>query len=745
MSARYKIKQAVLLTGSALLLAPVTAFAQSAGETVGESDDPNAIIVTAQKRAENIQDVPLAVTVVTGEQLQSADVQEFSELYKIAPSLAIRPSDSAQNASITIRGYGTLAFSIGVESAVAIQIDDVPVAFQARAFSDLADIERVEVLRGPQSTLYGKNASAGLINIVTRSPSDVVDARGSVTATSDDEYHAQVSLSGPMSDTLGLLVSGSYRTFDGNVKNLTTGETVNGSDNITLRTRAVWEPTSNLSADFNVSFAQVDSDPTTVFRVLSPAARLRGVASQTPQVFAPGVTASADNLEATYDDQPFFRSTGYTPSARITWDLPSDHSLVSITAYDHYQSEDRIDSDRGVSSALRNSALGNFDADSFTQELRLLSPGSGPLRYTLGLFYADQTQRRDYVRGSSFSLADWEATAGSTQMAVFGQADWEFAPRTTLTAGLRGQREKIDYSFTERRTAPATTYVGDSSDEVITWRAGLKHELNDDLMVFGSYSRGHKGQAYDLTTGFNQARADRGPIQPEKSDAFELGARAQLFDRRLTLNGTVFQTTYRNLQVQVVEDIDGVPTFRLANVGESRTRGLEVDFLAEPVDGLNLFGGLTYLDAVQLVNPAATCYPGQTAEQGCTGTPPSQDLSGERLGVPRWRGNVGFDFEVMSTNGVEGLIGGAFTWQDKTPNNDPVGAIDAFGLLNLNVGIQDVDQRWALRLFVNNVFDKGYFFASSNLYNTFGAQSAQDFLPPRDFERHVGLRLSTRM
>ena len=193
-----------LCAGTAMLLAAMPAHAQTAVEAEpAPAEQEGEIVVTAQKRAENVQDVPLAVTVVTGQQLETANVRDFTELTKIAPSLSIRPADSAQNASVNIRGIGTFAFSIGVESAVAIQIDDVPLAFQARAFSDLADIERIEVLRGPQSTLYGKNASAGLINIVTKAPGSTFAGRVALSATTDAEYRLEMSGSGPVSDTLG--------------------------------------------------------------------------------------------------------------------------------------------------------------------------------------------------------------------------------------------------------------------------------------------------------------------------------------------------------------------------------------------------------------------------------------------------------------------------------------------------------------------------------------------------------------
>lgn len=717
---------------------PPSAEAAGTARDGGQADG-GEIVVTAQKRVQNVQDVPLAVTVVSGQQLENSNVREFTELVKVSPSLAIRPSDSAQNANVSIRGIGTFAFSIGVESAVAIQIDDVPVAFQARAFTDLADIERVEILRGPQSTLYGKNASAGLINIVTRAPTSYLTGKASVTATTDQEYRTDLSLSGPISDTLGFRVSGSYRSFDGNVKNLTTGETVNGSDNITLRGKLAWKPSDALSVDVGLNYFKVDADPTFTYLALSPLARLRGNATQTPAVIMPGITPGPDNLKVAMNVQPYFKANGFSQSLRAALALPGGHSLVSISSHDGYESDDRIDSDRTASPIISNQADGRFDADVYTQELRLLSPSEQPFVYTLGLYYSNSEQRRGYVRGPVFSLANWNATAGSQQLAAFGQLDWEFIPRTTLTAGLRGQKEKIDYTFDDNRAN--TSFAGDSTDSVVTYRLGLRHELSDDLMLFGSYARGHKGQAYDLTTGFNQVRANLGPIRAEKSNALEAGLRAQLLDRRLTFNATAFKVDYEDLQTQSIEDINGVPTFRLTNVGKARTRGIEIDLFSRPTEALSLYGGATFLDAKFVDYATATCYPGQNAATGCTGTPGRQDLSGTRLPVPKYRANLGWDYSYP-LGPVKGLLGGSFLWQSKVPSADPSTPLHSYSILNLSAGIGGIEKRWTIRAFVNNVFDKGYYVAVGNQYGNFGNREAIDSLPPRDFRRYAGVRLS---
>jgi iron complex outermembrane receptor protein len=532
------------VSAPALLLAlAAPAFAQSNSVSLDE------VVVTAQKRAENIQDVPLAVSVVTARQLESAGIKEFTDVSRVAPSLTIRQADQPINASVALRGIGTFAFGIGVEPSVAVQLDDVPVSFQARAFADLTDVERIEVLRGPQSTLYGKSASAGLINITTRDPSAKFTVLANVLATDDEEYRGAVSLSGPITDTLGYRLSASRSEYAGNVTNLYDGSKINGRDETSVRGKLVWRPTDDLSITAGASYLQgVASSNASLLR-MSPLARLRGNAALTADITMPGVVPGSRNLTVSNDTAPYAKSDGFGQSLRIEYALPKDFTVVSISSHDQFRLDDQLDSDRTSYAAIKNSQGGYFKAKANTQELRLLSPGDGAFRYTVGLFYGDNDLRRSFKRGPAFSQAQWYAMATSENKAAFGQAEWTFLPQTTAIVGLRYQKEDIGYAFNDILNGNAK-FAGGASDDAVTYRLGLRQKINDDVMVFGSFATGHKGQTYDLTTGFNQARADAGPLRPETSDAFELGFKSDLLDRRVTLNGTIFHVAYDDFQAQ---------------------------------------------------------------------------------------------------------------------------------------------------------------------------------------------------
>ncbi|MDB5457336.1 MAG: TonB-dependent receptor [Caulobacter sp.] len=730
------------VSAPALLLAMA---APAAGQTVSDTR-LDEIVVTAQKRQENVQDVPLAVSVVTARQLESAGVREFTDVTRVAPSLTIRQADQPINASVALRGIGTFAFGIGVEPSVAVQLDDVPVSFQARAFSDLTDVERVEVLRGPQSTLYGKSASAGLINITTKAPSAQFTVLANALITDDHEHRGAVSLSGPIGATLGYRLSASRSEYDGNVRNLFDGAKINGRDETSVRGKLAWRPNDKLLATLGASYIEGEASPDATLIRMSPAARLRGNAALTAAVTMPGVTPGPDNLAVNQDTAPYAKSKGFGQSLRVEYALPGDYTLVSITSHDQFRLDDQLDSDRTAYAPLRNSQGGYFKAKANTQEVRLLSPGDGPIRYTVGLFYGDNDLRRSFRRGPAFSQAQWYAMATSENKAAFGQGEWTFLPKTTAIVGLRYQKEDIGYAFNDILNGNAK-FAGGASDDAVTYRLGLRRELTDDVMLFGSFATGHKGQTYDLTTGFNQARADAGPLRPETSDAFEVGLKSELFDRRMTLNATVFHVAYDDFQAQGIETIGGTQNFRLTNVGKVTTQGVEIEANARATTDLRLNAAVAYVDAAIDKFPGAACYPGQTAAQGCAGTPARQDLAGATLPTaPKWKFNLGGDYShALGTAPYELIASAAYSWQSKVNfslNQDPETVQKAYGVLNLSGGVRSRGGGYQAVVFVNNVFDKGFAVNGASQFGNFGSQIASEQQVGRDFKRYAGVRLS---
>lgn len=746
---RNTVCRGALALSLALVAQPALAQDKAADSTA--SVDNGEIIVTAQKRAENVQAVPLAVSVVSPATLKAAGVTQFQDLTRVAPSLTIRPAEHPVNANVSLRGVGTFAFGIGVEPSVAVLVDEVPLAFQARAFTDLPDVERIEVLRGPQSTLYGKSASAGLINIITANPTSEFKIRANGLVTTDREYGANFSVSGPLSDQLGFVLSASYSNWDGNVRNLFNGQRVNGRETFNTRAKLRWEPNASTKITLSGNYVKGNTTVGRPFIRFGANAALRGVAGQTPAVTMPGVVIGPENQDVSNN---FVASTSYSGGGgnlRGEFGI-GDHTLVSITSYDSFRLDDYLDQDDTSASTATGAAAGNvnniqvgaFKSKLFTQELRLLSPGDKPFRYTVGAYYANLKFTRPFFRGPAFSQADWYATSKSEQVSGFVQADWNFIPKATLTGGARVQNEKVSYTFLDNRVTTGTnSWAGSASDTHATWKASLRYEFTPDISAFATYATGYKGQTFDLTTGFNQARANAGPILPETSKDREVGLRMQFFDRKLTLNVTYFNADYTNLQAQTIDPATN--NFRLTNVGGLKTEGVEVDTFARLGSDLTFNGSLAYLDAKYTSYPRAQCYPLQVLATGCitTASPAYQDMTGGRaVQAPKWKWSAGIEYSPAITDTLRAVaqVNAQHTSAVNFTLRDPETFQKGYTLANIGLGVRDADRKWEVTGFVNNVFDTQYYGSLVNTAGNWGGNVATQVVLPRDFRRYGGVR-----
>ncbi len=720
-------------------VAAAPAQTDATDEAVGE------IIVTANKRAENVQKVPLAVSVLSPLQLATAGVRNFGDIGKVSPSLVVRPAEQPQNSNISLRGVGTFAFGVGVESSVAVLVDEVPLPFQARAFTDLPDIQRVEVLRGPQSTLYGKSASAGLVNLITRDPTSTFQGRANAVLTNDRERGVNFSLSGPITPDLGFIVSGAYNQWDGNIRNLFNGKRVNGREAVNVRGKLRWDPTDDASLILSANYVDGSTTVGRPFIRVSPNARLRGVAALTPTVVFPGVTIGPDNQEISnnFDSRTDYHGGGAYLRSEIGL---GSMSLTTITSYDRFHMDDVLDHD-DTSAPVdlgNNTQIGAFDSLQWTDEVRLQSPSENPFRYTIGGYAAFVRISRPIKRGPYFAFADWFGSQSSRQFAAFLQADWSILPELVATGGARVQNERVSFFYDDFRNR--AIYSDSTSDTAATYRASLRYEFTPTLNAFVTYATGYKGQTFDLTTGFNRNRLLAGPIRPERSRDKELGIRSQFFNRRLTLNATLFDTTYRDLQAQTIEFLpDGSFNYRLTNVGRITTKGVEIEGSARIGEDLSLNGGLTYLDATYNQFDAAQCYPLQTAAQGCTGSPGRQNLSGTTaIQAPKWKFNIGGEFAPALTPDLRGVVQGNWQYQSSIyfQPRDPETFQPAYSIVNVGLGVRQEDRNWEVVAFVNNLFDQQYYGSLVNTASNFGVNVATQAVLPRDFRRYGGVRLS---
>ncbi|MEQ1495098.1 MAG: TonB-dependent receptor [Novosphingobium sp.] len=781
------------------------AFAQPVLAQANASDEPpggglEEIVVTAQKREQNMQDVPVSVTAISADALEKKGIADFTDLTRAAPALTVTQATSSPNNSIILRGIGTFAFSIGVEPSVAVIIDDLPVVQQAQAFDTLGDVERIEVLKGPQGTLFGKNASAGVVNIVTKEPARQFSGKLAVTGATDDDYRVEASLSGPFGDSdSGYRLGAFYHSFKGNVHNLTTGHWIGDqeaygiraklklamSDRVTLTLGGSWAKTTQNGTSQTI----LSIDPTGTPRVI-------GGALLVPTLI--GITPGAGNQNARIDAEGATTNETGTLSGRVVADLGSVN-LIVVTGYQDWKynfQNDTDNTDINVLSALTGGAFnggiaqsGPYHSRMFTQELRFVSTGKGPFKYVFGAFYADAKTDRAFTRGPVVLLANWDATATSKSLGLFAQADYTLPSNTTISGGVRYNNEKIGVRFDNKLSnATANTCLtgnplcrGSNKDDVVTWKVSIAQELLPQVMVYGSVARGYKGFAYDVSSGFNPARINAalsgtgaglsgvGPVKAEHSTSYELGLKSRFADNKVQFNITGFYTDYSNFQAQSAVIVNLAPQFVLNNVGKLKTKGFEAELTAKPVDWLRLDASASYTDAKMTSFPGAQNYSDQTGatwngtasvlSAPCTTAPAAsavtprtlcsqQDRSGGSLpNSPKLKFALGATGEFAI--GAENKGFATLNYQHQSSVNfdllgNPRTVQRAYGILNASVGAEFGPIK--ATLFVNNLFDTHY---AAGLQDGFQNLSGSATNPahviyqvrPRDSDRFFGIKL----
>jgi iron complex outermembrane recepter protein len=793
----------MLLAGVSMALIAAPAFAQDAAPAEADNGGLEEIIVTAQKRQERLQDVPVSVTAVSAEQLENQRISNFGDLTRAAASLTITQTTSAPNNAIILRGIGTFAFSIGVEPSVAVILDDLPVVQQAQAFDGLSDVARIEVLKGPQGTLFGKNASAGVVNIVTKDPGKDTGGSVSFSAATDGDYRGEASISTPIGDNgSGARLSGFYHDYRGNVRNLTLGRRVNDQENYGLRAKVKLVLSDAFNFTLNGSWSKgTQSGTSTTIRSIDPLGtpRVLGNAALALVPSLTGITAGAGNYRARVDAPGGTTNKILAISGRAVYEL-DQADIISVTGIQDWKfnfQNDVDNTDLNVLGALTGGASsggivqsGPYHSKLFTQELRVVSTGSGPFKYLFGMFYADATTDRAFNRGPVALLANWDATADTKSIAAFGQVDYKLETGTTLTAGIRANKEKIGVRFDNllASAVPNTCATGNplcrgtNSDNVVTWKGSVAQELANNIMAYVSVARGYKGFAYDVSSGFNPARVNGalagtgpglngvGPVKAETSTSYELGLKSRFLDNKVQLNVVGYSTSYNNFQAQSAVLVGGAFQFVLNNVGKLRTKGVEVEFSAKPSDWLRLDASAAYTDAVMRSFPAAQNYSDQTGQVfsggvsalvgNCIAAPTAtaaaprtlcsrQNRSGARLpNSPKFKYNLNATGEIPFGDDNKALITLGYQHQGKVNFDllgNPLLTERAYGIFNGSIGAEFANG-FKASVFVTNLFDTHYAASLSDGFGTLGGNATNPAhviyqFQPRDSERFFGVKL----
>ena len=784
----------------ALAFATGAAGAEATATTAGNGGSAlGEVIVTAGKRAENVQDVPASVLVATAAGMERAGVRDFDDLVKIAPSLTITKTSQPGNNSINIRGIGTYAYSIATEASVAVVVDDIPQAFQAAAFSALVDVQQVEILRGPQNTLFGKAASAGVVLITTQPATDHLTARVEVMGANDNEQRYQGTISGPITDTLKARLALNYSKYRGNIYDLSINKWLNGQSDTTARGKIEWTPTPNWDVTLSPYVTKTRATCCAGAEYFVSPGVTFGKNKISQSVILAGITPAPDNRLTRMDVPSRGDAFDYGGGLKIVRRL-AGFSLASITSYDRYTLHDLQDTDSSdfdfntVAPQAPHGGSANggfFKINSVTQELRLTSPADQRLRYVAGLYYSRTSSERDFVRGSntlgtynglsalpttnSTAYSSYLSRAWASNYAAFGQATFDLTKKFSLIGGLRVNRENISYQFFDRgnnvtygvpacSTASPTVRISTCNhDTAVTGKAGAEYHFSPDIMLFATWSRGYKGLAYDLTSTLTtrtpvasgplagtptaDAVAAKQPIAPETANSYEVGIKSALFDHRVTLNITAFDEIFHGFQAQSRDQLTGQNV--LNSIGRVTSWGVEMEAAAQIGTHLTLSSAATYNKATMDRFPNANCFGAQTVAQGCVGG--QQDLSGKPLfNAPEWNFNINGKYEVpFADTGFDAFLIAGYRWQSKVIFNllqDPDSVQDAYGIANIAVGLGN--DHWKFTVFVNNLFDKSYALtkgrdAQWNISQTATPPTdAVTWKPARDSARYVGVRVA---
>lgn len=762
-----------------LLVALGACFSYAPITTMAADRMMEEVVVTATKREESIQDVPIAVSAFSGDDLQKRGVQDLYGLQEVAPSVAIYNTGSTSNGgTIRIRGVGTTGNNPGLESAVGTFIDGVYRSRAGMAFNDMVDIERIEVLRGPQGTLFGKNTVAGAINMITQKP----EFSNNSSLTLGTGNYGLATFSGyanmAASDTLAFRVSGSWQDREGYYEPIDGGDAYDSRDRYSIRAQALWQPTDDLSLRFIADYTEKDEDccPAAYFINGPTAAVVQALGGDTSTFI------KDSDVKVGVNHDPFEEVEDRGISLDLEWTLSDNVDFRSITAYRDYEVFRGQDLDFGNADIL---LPGDADErfENFSQEFQLLG-STGSIDWLFGAYYYTEDLETDeqivlgsqgptylsLIFGAGTALIPafsgnpagrvsstgqvpnqgYDAVYGTDTKgwSVFSHNTLHISDRMDFTFGLRYSDEEKDAFSIINGAAPWSTpiddpfcavvpigslcdnssYTNKESDDQMTGTIKLAYQLTDDVNSYVSFSRGFKAGGFNLdqeAVGNRDANGnfiDQSRFDAEISDAYEIGLKGDFFDYRLTLNTAIFYTEFEDFQLNAFNGLG----FTISNLPEVTTEGVEIEGLWQMSEIAGFSFGVTYADARY-------------------GDGPDPVIEGKRLTQsPLWQGTAALFVEdelpggdwTYNFNLNFSHVGEANTGSDL----DPEKVRGAFNMLNLSMGVDSVDGRWSAsfwgrnlgdtirnQLVFDSVFQAGSWSTFSNIGRTYGVTLTANF------------------
>ena len=715
--------KAALLFGTATVLADTGAYAQQAApaQPVTTATDQAAIgdiIVTAQRREESLQRTPVAVTAIGAQQLRDDHIVSVADLARTTPSLSISASGSnAPTAAVPIiyiRGIGQPDPAIYSDPGVPVYVDGIYVAKSAGGALDLPDVSRVEVLRGPQGTLFGKNAVGGAINVVTATPGVVPETRVELNAGNYNLYEFRGFTNLALSDTLGLSLAGDAKHEDGFGRRLSPAGAEIGrmgdQRHLSGRAKLRWKPTDRLTVDLAGDYTRYRDTATPSQTSIVPSNILNlwngNVGSKIGTVVTQAVAASGSYDNYSENAQPA-RDTIYGVSGTIGYDLGGGLALKSITAYRHFREFFVRDADGtpAVYLEVSRSSL----SKQFTQELQLSGKlFDDRLDFIAGGFYLHENARENNtativpglyraLRVPNFDIGRrYNDTQITDSYAGFVQASYHFSPKLSFTAGVRYTEDHKDVTVFVDSPESGITYVPTTplTGHWHAWtpRFSLNYQATNTLLFYASASRGYK------SGGFNERPATLPSLtefQPENVWSYEVGAKSDLFDHHLRANLALYRSEYNNIQLTRQLLINNLLVSDVNNVAKARIQGVEAEVTVAPVRRFEITGTLGYVD-----DQYTQLQPGAVVS-----------INNKIPYVPTW--NLVFAGRYTFDVGDAGTLTPSVNWAYRsesyaTPSNTAVSYLPAYGLLGARLAFRPAHGPWEVSMFGTNLTNKRY-------------------------------------
>ncbi|MFJ2528252.1 TonB-dependent receptor [Pseudomonas helmanticensis] len=741
-----RLPLALLLAGSASWTHGYAADAETpapvpAGKPAANSSLLETVTVTTRRREESSQDVPTPMSVVSGQNLETQRVYRIQDLQQLVPSVNVAYMHARQS-SVSIRGLGNNPASDGLEGSVGLYIDNVYLGRPGMAVFDLMDIEQLEVLRGPQGTLFGKNTTAGVINISTRAPTFTPERSIETSVGEDGYFQTKGTISGPLNDQLAGRFS-AYRTrSDGDIKNEYDGHDLNGGSRDGFRAQLLFKPNEDFNLRWIGDYNEEDSSAGT--RVLyNTGPTINGVNLYQARANAAGATlVNGSHRKVNLDnDQHVTVHQGGT-SVEANWLLPSDFTLTSISSYRFWNFTPR--NDDGLNVPASYNAGVSVEDKQYSQEFRLASPKGEFFDYVVGAYYfgSDLDNKSFAYYGPQADI--WNGTAPGAlanvtsvgnghiktdSFALFAQGTWHLTERLDFTAGVRGTYEEksawvtrdaplggaaVTGAAATARRGRAGAYDSGDLNQYSSSPSGLlnlSYRITDDVLGYATLSHGEKSGGVNLAVGSAPvAGADSLLIGTERANNAELGFKSTLWDHRLQLNANVFWTQVNAYQTNAYDAENRVQY--LTNAGSVRSRGVEFESTVIPLRGLTLNINGSYNDVSYLSYKDAPCPPEVSQAPGA---PASCDLSGHQVvGASKWIGNANGEYKWNLDNGFEPYVTASYAFRSKavgTVEDSDYGQIPSYAVVNFSTGLRgDFNQgQWDVSLWLKNAFDKTYY------------------------------------